>query len=123
MDTKTEEFCEVSVTHKIDRQTVEDLLTSAFEGGSDYWLDSAIRLVRLEGESFIDAAFNYGLIIELAEEQKRKVMLNSYMMRHGLQVLFARYPHHAKAIVDDNADAETADCWLQCCLFSEIVYG
>lgn len=123
MDTKTEEFCEVCVTHKIDRQTVEDLLVCAFEGGSEYWIDSAIRLVRLEGESIYDAAFNYGLVIQPKGELQRKIILNAYMMRHGLQVLFARYPHQAKAIVDDNADVETADCWLQCCLFSEIVYG
>lgn len=123
MDTKTEEFCEVCVTHKIDRQTVEDLLICAFEGGSDYWIASATRLVILGGESIYDAAFNHGLVIEVSDEQKRKVMLNSYMMRHGLQVLFARYPQHGRAIVDDNADAEIADCWLQCCLFSEIVYG
>lgn len=122
MNAKTEEFCKVSITHTFDRQTVEDMLITAFEGGSNYWIANVSRVMVVEGESIYDAAFNHGLVIELADDPL-KVLLNRASMKHGLQVLFDCYPKHRENILSDNADADTADAWLQCCLFSEIRYG
>lgn len=121
MNTKTEEFCKVSITHTFDRQTVEDLLITVFEGGSILWIVSVSRVMVMEGESIYDAAFNHGLGIQLIDEPF-KVLLDKESMQRGMQVLFDRYRHHGREILDDNANAVTADVWLQCCLFLEIRY-
>ena len=124
MTTKTDKFCSVCVEHRFTRQDVKDVLICAFEGGSNYWIDNVSRVLFVEGESIYDAAFNHGLVIELADDEHKgwKVILNSDSMRRGLQLLFDRYPRHREDILTDNADADTADCWLQCCLFSDIRY-
>lgn len=42
----------------------------------------------------------------------------------GLVIMAKKYPEHfANVILDDHQDAETADFFIQCCLFGEIVYG
>lgn len=41
----------------------------------------------------------------------------------GLQVMAREYPWHFNHVGTSEEDAETADVFLQCCLFGEIVYG
>lgn len=34
-----------------------------------------------------------------------------------------KYAHHWRDLIGDNADAGTADVWLQFCLFGDVIYG
>jgi hypothetical protein len=49
--------------------------------------------------------------------------LNIQTITKGLQIMADQYPRHFNNFLDDNADAETGDVFLQCCLFGKLVYG
>ena len=41
----------------------------------------------------------------------------------GLNVMATHYPRHFADFLNEAADAVTADVFLQCCLFGELIYG
>jgi len=44
-------------------------------------------------------------------------------LRRGVQAMAKKYPRHFDDLVRKNEDANTSDCFLQCCCFGEMVYG
>jgi len=44
-------------------------------------------------------------------------------IRKGLNVMASNYPRHFADFLNEAADAITADVFLQCCLFGELIYG
>jgi len=63
-------------------------------------------------------------IVEWLEEGSVTVWkLDLDACKRGLQVMAEEYPRHFADFMSENEDAETADVWLQCCLFGEVVYG
>ena len=62
---------------------------------------------------------------EGVENQERRLDLNA--VKRGLSAMASGYDgiplRHFSAILNENDDAETADVFLQCCLFGKIVYG
>ena len=116
-------------------------LTSAFEGGSNYWIDSAEKTDRdkltgkpvyLQDWPFLGGA----LLIKVNEEPgttKRAPhapgvwRLDHAALVEGAKVMAAlekgKGGHHWANVVHDDGDAETGDVFLQCCLFGEIIFG
>jgi hypothetical protein len=41
----------------------------------------------------------------------------------GLQVMADKYPKHFADFMSEEDDCVTADVFLQCCLFGDIIYG
>jgi hypothetical protein len=143
-ETKSIDF-EVKVTHVVSRERVSDLLTSAFEGGSNYWY----RIEKFHapkdfdfnaGESLgkpagyykqIDYPLNHGgylIVSDFAgceDGNVRKKVLNLSTIRRGLNALAnsKEYSHHWRDFIEENDDATTADVFLQFCLFGDVMYG
>lgn len=120
----------ISIT---DRQ-VADLLCSAFEGGSNYWITAmTIRKGKHDGRpwgdeytpTYIAAPFSTGGAVEIDPgEGDPIVTLDLAALQRGVFVMANRWPQHfANALSESNADAETGDVFLQCCLFGDIIYG
>jgi hypothetical protein len=53
----------------------------------------------------------------------KKYTLDRAACLRGIEVMAEKYPHHFADVVAENDDADTADVYLQCCLFGECVYG
>lgn len=49
--------------------------------------------------------------------------LDRQALHDGLQVMAEHHLHHWRNFVEDGGDAETADVYIQLCLFGEIVFG
>lgn len=109
----------VRVTHTIDKDTLECLLISAFEGGSNYWIAWAQSV---QGGDIYAAAFDYGVRVR-ADDEKHSRLLNMVAMEKGMQLMADQYPRHMEDVIGKHDDATTADVWLQLCLFGEVVYG
>jgi hypothetical protein len=123
----------------LTREQISDVLCSAFEGGSNswYWIDQFIAPASwdfvsepslLPGERHwpCDYPLNPGgaLVISSTIDQERPgVRLELDVIQRGLNILVEKYPWHFANILSENADAETGDVLLQCCLFGEIIYG
>lgn len=117
-------------------------LTSAFEGGSNYWIQGAGVVdedktdgkegVYLQDWPFLGAAI---LIIVVEDPGKTKRpphvkgvwRLDREALIQGAKVMadlaLGKGGHHWHDVVQDNGDAITGDVFLQCCLFGEIVFG
>ena len=109
----------VKITHHFNRDQIEVLLIGAFEGGSNYWIKE-VEPVK-EGEDVYEAPFGLGLKVTDLEGQTN--YLNHSAFHRGLQTMADTYPRHMGDIISKNDDATTADVFLQCCLFGQLVYG
>jgi hypothetical protein len=93
----------VTVRVPVARERVQCLLATAFEGVREPLTDEGVRLR--------DAL------------EDRVHILNHAAVIRGLEVLAQKYPERMAEIINDEDDAETADVFLQVCLFGEILYG
>ena len=121
---------EIAVKQKIDDQAVSDLLCNALEGGSNYWYvikekgnpdDIKCEYRHLELPMSENGYLMIGTIDD--GEDDTPLRLDRQAIEIGLQILTDKYSYHFQNFIMDNADAETGDVFLQCCLFGDLVYG
>jgi hypothetical protein len=53
----------------------------------------------------------------------KRYMLKLDTIKRGIQTMAEKYPNHYAGFMSESGDCITADVFLQCCLFGEIVYG
>jgi hypothetical protein len=120
----------VEMTKEIDEQDISDLLCNAFEGGSNYWYtikefgnpdNMKCEYRHLE----LPMSENGYLMIGTNDDGDgdKPACLDRTALAKGLQIMSDKYSVHFQNFIMDNADAETGDVFLQCCLFGDIVYG
>lgn len=116
----------------VEPQMIQDMIITAFEGGSNYWLGRGrVELINPPYADLPDdgvawygnsqrnvfAEPDFKITIETEEGLKT---LDADAITRGLA---AMPPRHLADLTSDNGDAETADVFLQCALFGEVVYG
>ncbi len=121
-----------TVTQTIKPEQISSLICSAFEGGSNYWckITKKIKPTTWEFDSdpgthwLHDYALNPGgaLFITDVDNEHKAVRFDTTAIEKGLAILAKDHPKHFADILADDADAETGDVFLQCCVFGEIVY-
>jgi hypothetical protein len=136
----------MTTTVQVAERRVKDLLTHAFEGGSNYWYeideDQTIYADGLSYEDFREGGkctdpddyahpleiipFTKGCslyILDRNEPDEPGVRLDRAALAKGLQVMADKYPGHFADMQKKNDDAVTGDVFLQCCLFGEVIFG
>lgn len=124
----------VKVEQEISMEQIENLLCSALEGGSNYWCVVskyvAPRNFKNSSEDMakykhISYPINVGgaLHIEDNEDGKEKGVLNIIAIKKGLALMAKEQPKHFAEIVNENDDADTADVFLQLCVFGKLIFG
>ncbi|WP_316196683.1 hypothetical protein [Bradyrhizobium sp. SZCCHNS3053] len=112
----------------IDARKVADQIVTAIEGGSGYWMNS----FKPEGEITTKVSPWYDdeniwsgefkIRVEVDGEDEPK-FLTPESIRNGLNWLAQKHAWRIDQIVNESGDAETADVFIQVCLFGDIVYG
>lgn len=123
-DKELQDFCEVRVVKKISNRDIFDMLITAFEGGINYWCGK-IDAGKL-GHVSASKAFAMGQldsIMLLDNEEEKWVRLSQENVRKGLRIMAKKYTRHFNDMINDNADAITADVFIQCAVFGETIYG
>lgn len=116
-----------TVNITITDQQIADLFVTAFEGGSNHWLQG-VEEYKIQprpdegnwyehGESF-DGPFH----ITFRTEEGLKTVDQS-RVADVLQLMADNYPYTFTDIVNDNADADTADMFLQLAVFGDVIYS
>lgn len=112
-----------NINVSIDAQKVADLLTTALEGGSNYW----IKILDMKGDTLHDTikvanGESKWLLLEV-DETDRWNGINVSSMTRGLSLLAEHAPERFARVAQDEADAEDADVFLQYALLGEVIYG
>ena len=121
------------ITTNIPEDRIFDLLTTAFEGGSNYWV-SSIEPRYPEGKARKDYPLEGwwwhcslplvdGGAVIIHEGDGTETTLDRAACARGLELMSREYPRHWADFLAENDDAETADTFLQLAAFGELVYG
>jgi hypothetical protein len=123
----------MKVSIHVPNSRIADMLVGAFEGGSNYWLEScqcekSANTKFIGGEDYYSPIYAdclYGEVICFTDEEdgNRIFKLNSDVLENGLRIMAEIAPKHFGDMISENDDATTADVFLQCCLFGEVIYG
>ena len=126
----------MTITVTITDEQRLNLLTSALEGGSNYWYllgDDATNIIdkhfpATKDTCFVDrmwAAIKAGLSIPIRdiEEDEKIGEISLASIEKGEQLLADHLPNHLADILNENDDANTGDVWFQYCSLGELVYG
>lgn len=109
------------VLQQSDAKHIENLVISAVEGGSNYWIRRANILKR----SAKTGLYNHCLEgeVEIVPDGEENKVVNRQVLEQGFEVFKQTYPKHWNDVINENEDANTADIYFQCCLFGKVVFG
>lgn len=115
-------MAQVTVTLDVPNETIDDILTTAFEGGSNYWMARKVGVPHWpEGAEFAsDVVSRGGTVViyeDLEEDGIKEHVLTFAKMLQGIVDWLANYD------VAGEIDAHAADYILQRALFGDVVYG
>ena len=137
----------LSINITVSDRVIIDQICAAIEGGIAYWANgykpvgtaahkaAAAQIYGFEPDA-PDQTFDYAadpgwkyalplaggkLVFDVFED--KPASLDKAAIERGLVVLATEYPSRLAEILSESGDAETADVFVQCCLFGEVVYG
>ena len=138
----------ISAKIEITDEQIRCLLNAAFEQASNYWYveldkgqpsrhitlaacDHVLESVKKEWEKYWWAYLpTTGGSVTLVDNYSSvdgclfKYTIDARAIERGAQTLSEKCPNQfANAFLLDNADAMTADAFLQCCCFGDVRYG
>jgi hypothetical protein len=128
-----------------NKQLLKDLLITAVEGSSDYWMlispDDWQRVKRTiefieDEEEFSNLSFgekiweamvfngeDWTITIHDAENYDYLGKLSIIKMHVAMDIMRTDYTWHYENAINDNWDAETADVFMQLAVMGEITFG
>lgn len=122
--------------NQLGKNAVSDLISTAFEGGSNYWASvvstqsptkidfrSELFASDTEPHRFYDWPLNEGGSVTINVDWGCSGELNLQSIEKGLELLAEKYPKRFVAICDEDYDAEDADVFLQLAILNEVVFG
>lgn len=133
----------IGLEFQVSEEFLNDVFTTAIEGGSNYWCRIKGKLIKPNPEDACTWYYDSAYIEEFGDEeeaQSSKTILPS-MLRKGIKIILTRafgtsdpsahchinYSKELYAAVAENdtarIDADLADLILQCTYFGHIVYG
>jgi hypothetical protein len=124
---------EISVKINVDDRRIQDLLCCAFEGGSNYWY-KILQIVKPTTHGFekitgVERLYQYPLdptgriVIGDREDPELKEILDINSIKKGLVVMQEKFPCDWSNFMTCHEDADTGDVFLQCCLFSDVIFS
>ena len=122
--------------NQLGKNAVSDLISSAFEGGSNYWasvvstqaptkITFRCELFASDAEPhrYYDWPLNEGGSVTIDADGESEGELNLQSIEKGLELMAEKFPKRFVAICDDTYDAEDADVFLQLAILNEVVFG
>lgn len=113
----------VVIEENVTREMVDDILTTAFEGGINYWCHKIEATFPEELDvSYVGELLSHGVEIDIHCEDGEVYQLTLGKFILGLQDACNHYGWSLSRLYDDH-DAEIADIVVQYALFTVVVYG
>ena len=111
----------VSIYGEVPDIDIDDVLTTAFEGGSNYWINE-VKVVDgdYKGKGFASEVVSRGGELILVVDNENDITVNKYKMIDGFRRYQERY---GKKFDMEQHDANDADNLLQLAVFGELTFG
>lgn len=135
IETETETTPQIAYTGcvKVPLSVVDNLITTAFEGGSNYWYmvsKSSVKkpkgFVRNENihYEFLDKVYQ-GSSCKVYDVENDEYLgeINNRAISRGIRLMFEKYPQLMADAIAEEYDADSADLFLQMVVMGEVVYG
>lgn len=125
----------MSIVITITNEQRTNLLTSALEGGSNYWYylySDATKIInkhKKAGDCFVDKmwrALENKEEIPVRDKEDMKEVLGKISLasiEKAEQIMAEKYPEHFADIMSGSDDAATGDLWFQLSVMGDVVYG
>ncbi len=123
----------IKIEVELDDEFLEDVLTTAVEGGTNYWAKVDLNKRDPETLRCIEITFYDAEADSPNDENFPPMLVNAEVIARGIQRILSTglvndqiYDCVSKGVRENDAgyiDAEAADCIVQAALFNEIVYG
>lgn len=122
----------------VTKENIANLLVDAFDpqcNAVGYWAEISgdKKPEKMEFQSFPEQIYRYcdyplneggEIYLKNIEADKGETyVLGLKEITKGLEIMAEKYPKHWADFMQDNDDAITADVFIQCCIFGEVVYG
>ena len=121
-------------------ERITNSLIGAFEGGSTYWLrqieyvDGPIKAENYDGPAYAEESFWHDggratltydnpEADESDDGDQTSMEIGLPELQKGLVAFALKCPSHFGDLISENDDAITHDCYIQCVLFGDVVYG
>ena len=121
----------VPLTLKLELLT--NAIIGAFEGGSTYWLRTAVYMTGSSGYSspaYADVAFwqdggEMSLFYDDPNDEESQAVfrVNQEKLTSGAATMAEKFPRHFSDMISENDDAITHDVFLQSVIFGDVIYG
>ena len=115
---------------EITNEQIENLIVSAFEGGSSYWMvydvNPIIKDFKWNSSEYAAQIINGDVEINVYDAENPDDLLgrlNTHTILTGLKTMCKDYPTHFTDIINDNIDADTGDVFMQCAVMNDVVFG
>lgn len=122
-NTEEKKVFEVEVARKVTltQQDIDDLITTALEGGINHWCDKVTLLTPMpEGAEWLSEAVSRGGMLTLHYDGGNSVNIDLGLVLNGIKLWMERF---SKGYGIQSADANDADNIVQLAVFGEVVYG
>lgn len=121
---------EIETKISISEGEIENLICDALEGGANYWY----FIEKREGDpklEFYETPLREGCALYISDKKaddprikpENAVKLDRAAVEKGLQIMANQEKRHFADFISGNYDGTTADVFLQCCIFGDVIYG
>lgn len=126
---------QTTITPRLSNQTLEDFFITAMESGLSDWCFMPMSTLQdmkskyktdlrdVPSEYVWDGIVSGETVKFKDSDYDDEWELNLDKIVQGTELFATEEPEHYANAVSGDFDAETADVWLQFCLFGEIVFG
>lgn len=116
----------INVPTTITSQRIADLVVTAFEGGSNHWIEKVERIAGAASDQpwYADPLLYDGVFHIRVWADGSPYELTVENAKRGFVLLAQQFEStHWADFMEENEDADTADVWLQLSVFGDIIYG
>jgi hypothetical protein len=116
------------------KDTIEDLIVTALEGGSSYWYflplenkDSICEAapgepLSIQISSFIKAGGTI-TITDCEDQEEELGKINMKSIENAFELMIANHIQEYANIIQEDYDVDDADIWFQLAVMSKVIFG
>jgi hypothetical protein len=125
-----------TVTTEFTPEDLSGFFSSCFEGGYSPWIHSCdyvsgdtqgAEVIFWGHDAFYASPFAFSLVYDKEEDEegagKGTIVITDKDIQRGLKVMSKKCPHQFAQLVAREYDALSADCFVQCIVFGDAIYG